>query len=93
MVNTKVILSEMCIRDRNTATAIPIYPSSSMLKKWDIKAAISTADVDITSFLLSADVASRVEEFIFLPRDLLNTAIQSFTRIEPISTAAVTMLK
>ena len=50
--------------------------------------ASSTAAVDTTSLRLSAAVARRVVDWIFLPRSVLNRLIHSFTAILPRSTPA-----
>ena len=49
------------------ATARPANPSSSTPEKWETAEAISTEHVEITSFLLSAEVARRVLLLILFP--------------------------
>ena len=67
-------------------TASPAQPSRSNPVTWEITAEARTAAVEITSFVESTAVASRVSESIARPRRRLNVAIHSFTSIEATST-------
>ena len=78
----------------NTATPIPAIPSIIFhpvtLHKM---VAITTADVEITSFLLSAAVAINVSDSIFIPIFLLKILIHNFTAMEISITTIISALQ
>ena len=76
----------------NTATAVPMKPSSSSPVKCAISVAMSTAEVEITSLRLSSAVAISAPDSIFLPMPRLKRAIQSLTAMDMSSTITVAQL-
>ena len=78
----------------NTATPIPAIPSI-ILNPVTLHKIVetTTADVEITSFLLSAAVAISVSDSIRVPIFLLKILIQSFTPIEIRSTTIISTLQ
>ena len=77
----------------NSATIKPTIPSTLQLVTASITAASSTAAVVKTSLRLSAEVASKADDWIWFPSRLLNTASHSFTAMEPARTSTVTAEK
>ena len=63
----------------NSATRQPIYPSICRPVNFTTRTLTRTALVAITSFLLSAPVAIRVSELIFLPMLILKRDCHSLT--------------
>ena len=80
------LASPMPLQRIKTATRIPMIPSTFHPVACSTSAAIRTAVVVSTSFLLSAAVASRVVESIFFPIRVLKIIIPAFTRIDAIRT-------